>query len=423
MVAPKRGRRNERVEGPAGSGRRLLWRLAAVLLLRAAPAAASRRYGCAAFRRLAALDASGQLRRAACVEFRANGSVITVDAFSALNRTDAPQYAHYEDQARHLLGDVVKELSKQRSAAPSAEPGVRQRGAKARRAPGMPVRLGSAVIMPYGDDASLSLEWNAALCQARAPLLSHASRKSMLTDAILIPDWIFIADRGFSHTIRHLRKMPPFERRRADVFWRGSTTGPVGFGSFGVDSSKLGCDGPDPESALRVRLASVDVTRVKLARKAKGHPWLDVELVQMVQLCQGDEARLRAEGLVASKVADTDWALHRGILEVDGNANAWGNRWRAESGSVVFKVEAEDAYVNAYSRLQVPNVHYVPLKPDLSDLAAKTRWITDAAQAAELGRMAQRSADLAATFTYASEVRRVADELLRAWDGRCRATA
>ena len=92
--------------------------------------------------------------------------------------------------------------------------------------------------------------------------------------------------------------------------------------------------------------------RVQAALRAVATPWTDVGLSAPVQNCDNEPAlaALRQQNLLHSHVQAPNWAAHRGVLEVDGNANAWGAIWRLVSGSVVFKVHSP--WVNAYNRRQ-----------------------------------------------------------------------
>jgi hypothetical protein len=91
---------------------------------------------------------------------------------------------------------------------------------------------------------------------------------------------------------------------------------------------------------------------VQAALRAVATPWADVALWAPVQNCDNEPALavLQRHSLLHSHVQAPDWAAHRGVLEVDGNANAWGVIWRLASGSVVFKVRS--TWVNAYNRRQ-----------------------------------------------------------------------
>jgi hypothetical protein len=141
---------------------------------------------------------------------------------------------------------------------------------------------------------------------------------------VLGPDYHLIENDGFRETIAALDA-----RRAPTVFWRGSTTGaPVcAFREENADTST------DVSNCLTL-------PRVQAALRAVATPWTDVGLSAPVQNCDNEPAlaALRHENLLHSHVQAPDWAAHRAVLEVDGNANAWGAIWRLASGSVVFKV-------------------------------------------------------------------------------------
>ena len=109
-----------------------------------------------------------------------------------------------------------------------------------------------------------------------------------------------------------------------------------------------------------------------------------------------------------------EWADSSGILDVDGNVNAWGLYWRLASGSTVFKVESE--YVNLYTEYAVPYVHYIPIAKNLSDFEEQTKLVTNKHSRHKLNRIARNSRRLMWNHTYKHEVKRVAMELASVWD-------
>ena len=205
---------------------------------------------------------------------------------------------------------------------------------------------------------------------------------------MFVPDFYFIDHKGF---------------------WRGATTGiPCTYRWESVEEKGVlencehGCFG---------------VQRVQVALRAKRLPWMNVSLVKVVQFCDTFDGRqfLKHAGLMSRPLDASQWHLHRGILELDGNANAWGNRWRMASGSVVFRVES--TYVNAYSRCQKPWKHYIPIHSNLSNLEEVTSVVrsSNATVLQDLENIAARSRALAKTFTYERELRRVAVTLNHVW--------
>ena len=60
---------------------------------------------------------------------------------------------------------------------------------------------------------------------------------------------------------------------------------------------------------------------------------------------------------------------------MDGTVAAYRFPWLLAGGSAVLKQESK-YYEHFYSQLK-PWVHYVPVKPDLSDILEKVKWLVD----------------------------------------------
>jgi hypothetical protein len=71
--------------------------------------------------------------------------------------------------------------------------------------------------------------------------------------------------------------------------------------------------------------------RVQAALRAFATSWVDIALASTVQSCDNAQglAALHERTLLRGHVPAPDWAAHRRVLEVDGNANAWGAIWAA----------------------------------------------------------------------------------------------
>ena len=103
---------------------------------------------------------------------------------------------------------------------------------------------------------------------------------------------------------------------------------------------------------------------------------------------------------------------YRGVLDIDGNVNAWGLYWRLASGSVVYRVDSE--FSNPYTTAMKPWVHYIPIAGDLSNLISMTHAIqSDNTSLAE--NIVKNAEALIQGFTYEKEVERMAKELNALW--------
>lgn len=60
------------------------------------------------------------------------------------------------------------------------------------------------------------------------------------------------------------------------------------------------------------------------------------------------------------------------IIHIDGNVNAYRLLTTMRTGSLILRVESE--YKSWADHLIFPNIHYIPIKPDLSDLEKKISW-------------------------------------------------
>ena len=234
------------------------------------------------------------------------------------------------------------------------------------------------------DSGAILCETALVLYQAGYPYLSHAHKKyegtncSKFNPVIFYPDFHFIHSEGFKHLINSLDHANiPFHNKIKKVIWRGATTGKTG-----------------PCETL---------IRVKICEAARNISWLDFGISRNLPVCRGRPTK--------SHIPEIEWIRYRGILDIDGNANAWGLFWRLFSGSVIFRVES--SFTNAYIDKMRPWVHYIPVSRNFSELANNTRIVLsdDPADVRLLQDITSNARSLGKPFTYASEVNRVAREL------------
>lgn len=258
-------------------------------------------------------------------------------------------------------------------------------------------QLAGVVLVAAADDGTLPRDVEAGLQAMNVPFLSHARVPCDARHVILIPDPHYITSRGFASARVDAAVATPLSERAPTVFWRGASTGPCPADVAAGDADAC-CD---------------RLLRVALCRAASNVTWLDAKLTQRVQYCAAAAADAAVAGLLAAFVPERDWAAHRGLVDVDGNTNSWGLFWRLLSGSVLFRVESDDCTL--YLREMQPWVHYVPVSPDLSDLAAVTQLVTRAEALPALQLVADNARRLAANITYDGMVQRVAAQLHAYW--------
>ena len=149
---------------------------------------------------------------------------------------------------------------------------------------------------------------------------------------------------------------------------------------------------------------------MKLAHKSLNFTWLTVHISGAIQCCLGREEDLLARKLFGLRVEEQDWATSRGVIDIDGNVDAWGQRWRFESGSVVFMVDS--SYVNMYSGHIFDGIHYIRVSADLADLTSVTSIILEEEMDSKLESISKNAAELMRTqFTYTTVTRSVAKRL------------
>ena len=237
------------------------------------------------------------------------------------------------------------------------------------------------VVVKLGDNGTLSSASERYLQSKRIAFLSQAHvmvPEHHRDRYILQPDFNFIHSRGFAALVSRLdRECPPFENRTAAVFWRGSSTDHVG----------PSCD---------------SVPRVRMVRAAESIPWVDAKITNYVRFCAGRSS-------ASPNVPEVQWCRRRGIVDVDGNTNAWGLLWRLASGSVVFRVES--TFDCPVCRELRPWVHYVPLSRSFEDLREETAVIVDDSRSGELAQMARAARELVRSFSYENELARVVEAL------------
>ena len=69
-----------------------------------------------------------------------------------------------------------------------------------------------------------------------------------------------------------------------------------------------------------------------------------------------------------------DQQYYKYVVYIDGHVAAERLIFELNSGSVILKVESLYNWMQWFHLLLKPNIHYIPVKKDLSDLAEKIKW-------------------------------------------------
>ncbi len=217
-------------------------------------------------------------------------------------------------------------------------------------------------------------------------LLSFCSRDPR---AILIPDYQFVATRGYEdyRELANASRMK-WSERRDRIVWRGSTTG-----TGKISTDNLSAD--DPDLLLRVRLCL----------RAKGIPGCDVKISAIAQSNNPtqDEQRLARAGILGEYISPLAWHTFKFAIDIDGNSNAWTNLFtRLIMGCCVLKVASPLGFRQWYYSDLEAWTHYVPVRPDLSDLTDQIVWCRNNAN--ECSRIAANGQAFAMARTWEREL-------------------
>ncbi len=139
-----------------------------------------------------------------------------------------------------------------------------------------------------------------------------------------------------------------FSKKRSQAVFRGGPTG---------------C-GYTPETNSRLKLATIE------------SPLLDVGISGKGYLVNTNNIRfdpVYGLGMLNTNIKSSqkfmtmeEQSQYKYIIHVDGNVNAYRLLTTMATGSVILRVESE--YVSWFDHIIKPNVHYIPVRADLSDL-------------------------------------------------------
>ena len=174
----------------------------------------------------------------------------------------------------------------------------------------------------------------------------------------LIPDPYALGTDGFAAVRASFeqRPLPPWSQRLPIAFWRGSSTGTADLCPANLAANR----------------------RYQLCRQSLEWPrWLDARFTALVQTADAKahgqlSDLLHQQELLAPRVDPWHFALHRWLIEIDGNVNSWGLLWKLLSGSCVLRVGSQRR--QWYHHRLLPWVHVVPVAADLSDLRERLIW-------------------------------------------------
>jgi len=182
----------------------------------------------------------------------------------------------------------------------------------------------------------------------------------------------------------------PWSLKSKELVWRGISTGI--------------CNASSPN------------TRLMLCKKWFASPdtRIDVGFTGVVQNCSEAAEYVKGKKSMAAQLRS------KYILVVNGNDKASGLNWALASNSVPFMVEPDVESWLLESSLSAW-VHYVPVKPDFSDLSSLLDWASDNDAAAE--RIAQSGKEYMDKFRNTRTEMNISAAVLTAYFDRVEITA
>jgi hypothetical protein len=206
--------------------------------------------------------------------------------------------------------------------------------------------------------------------------------------SLLMPDPAFIGSHGYRDQraeIDEIYQCTPWNRRKKTAFWRGAGSGLTYF-----------------QDRWR------EAPRIKLCTIANelGSDILDAKITKVVTYDSNSAAtEIEHLGILSEPVPFNDFLNYRYVIDVDGESCAWQSFFlKLCSGSTVIKVMSDNEQWY-YSRLR-PWEHFIPVRPDLSDLEGVLKWVYAHDDACET--IAYNAREVMKTITYEQEMRNAA---------------
>lgn len=182
------------------------------------------------------------------------------------------------------------------------------------------------------------------------PIFCFCQNTAASAGRILIPDFeaLMLTPPLIKQVNRGIEKTP-WGKKRDQLFWRGATTGTF----FTADNI---------EKCHRVQLVKMSIEHPKLIN------------ARLTTLVQGAEKFPEEFQPYMGKFASVPKHLkYKYQLLIDGNSAAFSRAyWQLFSNSVIFKQASP--YIQWFYGALKPNIHYISVKRDLSNLIDKLSW-------------------------------------------------
>lgn len=182
------------------------------------------------------------------------------------------------------------------------------------------------------------------------PVLTYSKDPAIGSRSVLIPDSEALeGNYVLLHQVQHGISEFPWKKKKELAFWRGATTG----GRYTKENYKK-------------------LPRTKLVDLSKQHPEIiDARFTTIIT--ESDEVKEGLKSYLATPVSVFSHLQYKYQLLIDGHCSAFSRAyWQLNSKCLTFKQDSP--YVQWFYGALKPNVHYIPVKRDLSDLLLQIQW-------------------------------------------------
>lgn len=215
-------------------------------------------------------------------------------------------------------------------------------------------------------------------------------------DAILVPDAVFYASRGYASYRRACESWrTDWAARKEKIVWRGTTTG-----HGRIASAEMA---PGDDSLIQ---------RTRMCLALREIPGVDAKFASLAQSVESERDRRQLEqaGILGGRIDPRTWIIRKFAIDIDGNSNAWSNLFtRLLAGCCVIKIESPFGFRQWYYDALLPWQHYVPVQADLSDLREKIDWCR--AHDQQCSEIAAAGRDFAVHRDFDTEMKRAVETL------------
>lgn len=201
-----------------------------------------------------------------------------------------------------------------------------------------------------------------------APLFTFALNKNFRSNLVLVPDPLTLCQFGsLYYEILYLNDQINWENKINKAYWRGSTTGLLYDPNYLENRLTSNCTADNYQKFPRVILVD---------QSQKYSDLIDAKFTNYVQMDEETKKLMISKYGVSNSSKKKEQLKYKVQITIDGNSSTYpGFLWRLLSNSVNIKQESDE--IQWFYRIVKPNIHYVPVKNDLSNIIQQIEWINN----------------------------------------------